>query len=186
VNHADSGKYKRGQGFFSFSDIQNDLCWYAGYRKMVYSKPQITKSLRKLNERNMTATTKATRGLIITIRNYNEYQDPKNYEGNDEVQAKEQRRKSSGHTKNKNVKNERIEEEPKDKQIAFGSHVRLTQDQIDSLKQTMNGSFEHYVEAVNDYCAAKGKRYKDYAAAIRNFYRRDNKNKPQEKLAKLL
>jgi hypothetical protein len=87
--------------------------------------------------------------------------------------------------KGKGKEKEKLEDNIETK-IAFGSHVCLTQNQVESLKQTMNGSFEHYVEAVNDYCAAKGKRYKDYAAAIRNFYRRDNKNKPQEKRAKLL
>jgi hypothetical protein len=102
VNHSDSKQFKRGQGFFRFSDIQNDLCWYAGYRKIMYSKPQITKSLRRLCEGNMTATMKATRGIVITVCNYDHYQNPKNYEGNDEKITKEPRRKRSGRTINKN------------------------------------------------------------------------------------
>lgn len=105
VNHKDVGKYKRGQGFFSFADIQEALSWYVGYRKMKYSKPQLTKALRRLNEGNMTETMKATRGIIITVCNYSYYQDPGNYEGNDEGSTKDQRRKREGHTKNKNDKN---------------------------------------------------------------------------------
>jgi len=74
---------------------------------MVYSKPQLTKALRRLCEGNMTATMKATHGIIITICNYDEYQDPKNYEGNSEGTTKEQRRKSRGNNIYKNDKNDK-------------------------------------------------------------------------------
>ncbi len=109
VNHARNDRLNldRGQGFFQLSEIQNDLSWYSGYRKNIYSKPQLTKSLRRLREGNMVATAKATRGLIITICNYDYYQDPKNYEGNDEGSTKVSRRKRQGHTINKNVKNDK-------------------------------------------------------------------------------
>jgi len=105
VNHADNGKFKRGSGFFTLKDIQDDLCWYSGYRKNTYSKSQISKSLRKLNEGNMAETVKATRGVVVTICNYDQYQDPKNYEGN----AKDQRKKSTCYTINKNDKNDNKE-----------------------------------------------------------------------------
>ena len=111
VNHTDNGKYKRGQSFFSLSDIQEDLSWYVGYRKMRYSKPQLTKALRRLCEGLMLETAKATRGVYITVCNYDEYQNPKSYEGNDEGSTKVQRKTPTGHTKNKNVKNERMKEE---------------------------------------------------------------------------
>ena len=111
VNHRNIGKFKRGSGFFSLEDISNDLHWFVGFRKMKYSKPQLTKSLRRLRERNMIATMKATRGVFVTICKYDYYQDPKNYEGNDEEITKETRRQRGGITKNKNEKNERIEEE---------------------------------------------------------------------------
>jgi hypothetical protein len=108
VSHKNHGNLKRGQGFFRLTDIQNNLCWYVGYRKMRYSKPQLTKSLRRLRERNMIATMKATRGVFVTVLNYDYYQDPNNYEGNDENPTKETRRKRSGITINKNGnKNER-------------------------------------------------------------------------------
>ena len=112
VNHKDNGKFKRGQGFFQFKDIQKDLQWCVGYRCETYSKPQITKALRRLREGNMIATTKETRGILITVVNYNIYQDPELYEGNGEGSTKDQRRFSKGRTINKNVKNERIKEKP--------------------------------------------------------------------------
>ena len=110
VNHTDNEKYKRGSGFFTLADIQEDLSWYIGYRKMKYSKPQLTKSIRRLREGFTVATAKATRGLYITVLNYDKYQTSSNYESNDEGTTKETRRKREGHTKNKNVKNERMKE----------------------------------------------------------------------------
>jgi hypothetical protein len=109
VNHAKNERLNidRGQGFFRLSDIQDDLKWFSGYRKNTYSKPQLTKSLRRLRESLMIETAKETRGLLITICNYDYYQNPENYEGNDERNAKEMRKKSKGHTINKNDKNDK-------------------------------------------------------------------------------
>ena len=111
VNHADSDKYKRGQGFFNISDIRNDLCWYTGYRKNTYSKTQVAKAIRRLYEGNMVDTAKATRGLYITVCNYEYYQDPKNYEGHTEKTAKKLRRNLGGDTKNKKKKEQEEQKE---------------------------------------------------------------------------
>jgi len=113
VNHSKRLGFERGQGFFSLGHIQEALCWYSGFRKNTYSKPQLTKSLRRLCERNMVATTKATRGIVITVCNYDEYQTASNYEGNGEGTTEETRRKSKGHTINKNDEECKNEEEPK-------------------------------------------------------------------------
>lgn len=96
VNHADSGKFKRGSAFFNFTDIQNALAWTVGYRIEKYSKPQLTKAIRRLCEGNMIETAKATRGVFITVLNYNKYQDPSLYEGNGEGNAKETRKQPEG------------------------------------------------------------------------------------------
>lgn len=82
VNYADNGRIKRGQGFFSLEQIQTDLEWWVGYRRETYSKPDLTKALRRLREGNMIETAKEVRGLIITVCKYDHYQDPENYEGN--------------------------------------------------------------------------------------------------------
>lgn len=111
VNYKDNGKYPRGTAFFNLGQIQDSLCWYQGWRKRYYSKPQLQKSLCKLNERNMIATQKATRGIYVTILNYDYYQDPSNYESNDERTPKEQRKKQNGITKNKKGKKEEKERE---------------------------------------------------------------------------
>jgi hypothetical protein len=110
VNHNPDGKLKRGCGYFNLTDVAEDLHWYAGFRKMKYSKPQLTKSLRKLRERNMVATMKATHGTLITALNYEYYQDPKNYEGNYEEITEETRRQRESlniDNNDKNVKNDK-------------------------------------------------------------------------------
>lgn len=104
VNHAPKGQYKRAQGFFKFSDIQEALHWWVGNSRRTYSKPQITKALRRLREETMLATAKATRGVLVTVLNYDLYQDPKSYEGNGEGRAKGEGESPDGHTKNKNDK----------------------------------------------------------------------------------
>ena len=96
VNHRDNGKFERGTNFFCLGDIQDALHWYVGYRKKTYSKPQLTKAMRRLRERNMIETAKETRGIWVRVLNYNYYQDPKNYEGNAEGNTKEIRRKHEG------------------------------------------------------------------------------------------
>lgn len=69
VNHADNGKFKRGSGFFALEDIQEALAWTVGYRVERYSKPQLTKALRRLREGLMIETVKETRGVTVTILN---------------------------------------------------------------------------------------------------------------------
>jgi len=105
VSHKDYKTCKRGEGYFSLKDIQDGLSWSVGYRKETYSKPQLTKSLRRLREENMIETTKETRGIRVTIIKYDRYQNPENYESNGEGNTKETRRQRKGHTIDKNYKN---------------------------------------------------------------------------------
>jgi hypothetical protein len=62
----------------------------------------------------MTTSTKTTRGLIITVRNYDYYQTPKNYEDHNEDATKTQRRPSSGVTIYKNEEEEEDKKEHKE------------------------------------------------------------------------
>lgn len=98
VNYADHGKIKRGQGFFSLERIQNDLEWWVGYRRETYSKPELTKALRRLREGNMIDTAKETRGLLVTVCKYDHYQDPNSYEGNAKATRKQREGNTIGHT----------------------------------------------------------------------------------------
>lgn len=113
VNHSDFKNLKRGENIFTYKKIQDDLCWYAGYRKMTYTKNDIAKSIRRLHERNMIETTKATRGVVIKVVNYDVYQDPNNYEGHKEDTTKAQRKTQGVSTIYKNVYNKNKNDIPK-------------------------------------------------------------------------
>ena len=81
ANHKDSFdvKIKRGQCIRTYKDIQEGLSWKCGYRKMTYSNPKIENAMKYLRSRSMITTAKTTRGLIISIINFNRYQNPDNY-----------------------------------------------------------------------------------------------------------
>ena len=173
MNHKESGKFYRGDGFFCLGDIQKDLSWMVGYRREMYSKPQLTKSLRRLREGNMVETTKATRGVFITVCNYVKYQDPKEYEGNAEGSTKEPRKKRSGITKNKNDKNVKKE--------TYGSfeNVLLSEEEMTKLKDEFNGTLEKRIEDLSGYVASTGKKYVSHYATIKTWARKEQKEQPQ-------
>ena len=99
----------RGQLIRSFKDIQEGLKWMIGYRKMTYKKWQCEKSMKFLREQAMVTTTKATRGIFITICNYDYYQSPKNYESNKRATARATREQQLTDTINKNGNNDKNE-----------------------------------------------------------------------------
>lgn len=123
ANHRDAkyGGYtvKRGQLFRSYQDIREALSWFVGFRKMRYSEDATKKAMKALREQRRITTMKAPGGVLITILNYDFYQNPKNYEGTDEstdegtIEAL--RRHQCGTTyNNKNEKNERNNSVSKD------------------------------------------------------------------------
>lgn len=116
-NYAESRAHglKRGQMFRSLQDISDALHWFVGYRKMSYTKTQCEKAMKTLTKMGMVTTTKTTRGLIITVCNYDTYQDPKNYEDDTEDFTKAARRREGDDTINKKNKNKEEREDIVDK-----------------------------------------------------------------------
>jgi len=83
-NHKDiryGGKtIRRGQCIRSLKDIRDSLKWMVGYTTRRYSEQQMKRAMKVLKNDTMIDTTKTTRGLIITVLNYDLYQNPSNYE----------------------------------------------------------------------------------------------------------
>jgi len=75
---------ERGQFQTSIKEMRDAMEYYVGYRKQRPSIKQIRSIYENLTRGTMIGTTKVTEGMVITILNYEEYQDPKNYEGHDE------------------------------------------------------------------------------------------------------
>ena len=74
---------KRGQRLTSYAYIRDALMWRCGGSERRYSKHQVKRALRWLKDRGMITASKAPGGLLVTISNYEYYQDPKNYERHD-------------------------------------------------------------------------------------------------------
>jgi len=138
ANYKECDNIKRGSLFTSYKEIQEELSWYVGYRKEMYSKTQIAKSLRNLYENKMIVTMKTTRGMIITICNYDYYQDPKNYESNSESDKKATRKQQCGDTirkeRSKNVKNDNNDNK-RDIPSLSNTYSRDEQDRIKKAKE---------------------------------------------------
>lgn len=75
---------ERGQVFCTYGDIQEGLHWRIGARKMMYSKSQIESAFKAYKRTTMVTVAKTTRGITVTLLNYDYYQNPKNYENHTE------------------------------------------------------------------------------------------------------
>jgi hypothetical protein len=84
ANYKDHGNLKRGQFFTSLKEMQEAMSYKIGYRLMKPTIKEIRGVTKVLTKGNMVVTTKVTHGMIITILNYDYYQNIKNYEGHNE------------------------------------------------------------------------------------------------------
>jgi uncharacterized phage protein (TIGR02220 family) len=75
---------ERGQFKTSIAEMREAMSYLVGYRKETPTTKQIRAVYESLTKGSMIGTTKVTGGMIVTILNYEEYQDPKNYEGHNE------------------------------------------------------------------------------------------------------
>lgn len=80
----DHGGLKRGQFFTSLDKMRTAMSHKVGYRLEKPSTKQIRCVTKDLTKARMIVTTKVTHGMVITILNYDYYQDLKNYEGHNE------------------------------------------------------------------------------------------------------
>lgn len=84
ANHKDR-KYKgyhckRGQYFCNYGELQDQLTYKIGGRDKICSKDMIKNMMRNLRKMGQITTAKTPRGTLITICNYDRYQNISNYE----------------------------------------------------------------------------------------------------------
>jgi len=79
-----SKKLQRGQFFTTIKEMQQAMSYKIGYRKVVPTIDKIRRAYEHFTNATMMTTTKTTRGIVITILNYNKYQNPKSYEAHTE------------------------------------------------------------------------------------------------------
>lgn len=122
AQHKPYKNLKRGQLFTSIAEIQEACSWHIGYRKEKPSRDQIYQIIDWLRKRDeavpeadtkatMITTTKATQGMVINIDSYWFYQDPRNYESNNDPNNEKDTRATREQWQpiniNKNVKNDK-------------------------------------------------------------------------------
>lgn len=113
TNWKDTDVCKRGELLTSYDQIRDGLHWMVGWRKMTYSKWDCEKAMKVLLKATMVATRKTTRGMFITVLNYDKYQNIENYEGHKEDHTKATREPQTTDTIQKETK--RIERKKEEK-----------------------------------------------------------------------
>lgn len=111
ANHKDNKCYgvtiKRGQLFTDYSEIIEELSWREGFVKKSYKKHHVDYAMRWLRQELMITTQKTTRGLLITVCNYNTYQNPANYENDFDYDTITTRLRQGTDTIHKNGNNDK-------------------------------------------------------------------------------
>ncbi len=88
ASYKDNGDLKRGQFFTTISEMQDVMSYKIGYRTERPTVKQIRCVYDFLTKGSMVVIMKVIHGMVITILNYDYYQDYKNYEGRNEGNTK--------------------------------------------------------------------------------------------------
>lgn len=170
---------KRGQLFTSYEDICEALHWFLGSKKMRYSKRNVASALKFLRDKKMVKTQKSTRGVTVTICEYDKYQG----DGSTEVLQKSY----GGSTINKNENNIKIKEtisnlkvkneitEKKQFRTPTIEELSLYFLENKGTKKQAESFFNHYES--NGWIIGRVK-MKNWKAAARNWILRDFKSIP--------
>jgi len=103
VNWKDGKKLKRGQGYFKYEWIMDATG---------ATKDQVKHCIEYLKHEQMCATQKATRGMVVTVLKYEEYQDIDRYRSHTESHLKATQKPHRSHT----ISKEREEGEEREKE----------------------------------------------------------------------
>jgi hypothetical protein len=150
ANHEDkkvgNKTIKRGQCMRSYKDIQDDLHWRAGWRKITYSRSDCENAMKVLRRGGMITTLKTTRGMIINVVNYDLYQTPENYECHTECRNEHHSSPQTSHTINKNEKNDKKKEENTNTGDESSQDVNLFIDMFKTINPTHENLFRNKTE----------------------------------------
>ena len=182
ANHKSYNKIKRGQLLTTYNDIIDELSWYVGYRKCKYTKAQCETAMKWLKKATMIATTKTTRGMIVTILNYNKYQDPKNYENHNETQTRTTTEPQQHDTIYKNDKNDKNDKNKKTIGEKTNPSKKFTPPELKQVFEyckQRNNNVDH--QQWHDYYTSNGwmvgkNKMKDWKAAVRTWERKNRTN----------
>ncbi|NLC96187.1 MAG: hypothetical protein GX675_01255 [Erysipelotrichaceae bacterium] len=154
---------KRGQFVTSLSSLA---------KESGLSIRNVRTSLKRLESTQEVTKLTTSKYTIITVLNYGEYQT------NDKVSDKQVTNKRQTNDKQVTTTKEYKEykELKEDKEYIYigeFENVKLTQEEIDKLKNSLGNSYEDFVERLSNYMASTGKKYKSHYATILNWHRKD-------------
>ena len=133
-------------------------------------------SLNKLKTTCEVTIKTSTKNTVIVINNYNLYQSSDT--PTDKRTTNKRQTNDKQTTTNNNDNNVTMKQG--NKRDAHGSHVKLTQEQLDALVTEYGlPLITTMIDRMNEYIAMKGKPYKDYNLAIRKWIREEQKNNPK-------
>ena len=141
---------------------------------------KIERILKRLENDQQIEQQSTNKFRLITINNYDSYQideQQNEQQMNNKRTTNEQQMNTYKKVKNvKKVKKGGRAREEKSNKLSFGNEgkVKLTQQEYTKLCQTYGGvAVDRMITRIEDYVLASGKSYKSYAAAIRNWFRKD-------------
>lgn len=155
VNFKENGRFERGQGLFTYNELVSVLT-------PKKSRSVIDRIMRWLKTDDMLTTRKTTRGFIITVLNYDKYQNLSNYLDDNKKSNQTIGRRQVDDTIQKEGKKERIKN-------IYSDVESLTPEVIKeiSTKYQVNTSFvEKQKQQLELYCESKGAKYKNYKATL--------------------
>lgn len=151
---------------------------YKGLAKEIgISVQQLRTSLEHLKSTHNITHTTNKQFSIITIENYNKYQDKQQ----GEQQTINKRSTNDQQTINNNINNNnKVNKEKNNIKEKYGQfeNVLLTNDEYQKLKERFP-DYDEKIENLSGYIASKGDKYKSHYATILNWSRKDDK---QERL----
>lgn len=168
VAHKTKKGFTRGTGYFS---------WFREKPFLVGIKEtQWHKCINWLKTTKRITTQKTTRGIIITVADYEKYQDADNYKGEtkNDITTKQERNKSD--MIHKNVKNERMKE--KERGSVNAPHTPKQPFQTPTIAEISayikEKGYQFDPERFIDFYESKGwyvgkNKMKDWKAAVRNW-----------------
>lgn len=163
VAFKDHGRFKRGQGLFTCKKIHAD-CHLA----QEGVKPETAENWIRTGRRwGQITTQKTTRGIIITVVNYDKYQNAIGYKNGTENRTESMTQTESEPPKDRMIQKEVKKKEEKNKYAEF---VTMTKDEHDKLITKCGiERTERIITILNNYKGANGKNYKSDYLAILNW-----------------
>lgn len=157
------------------------------------AKPNIETSLK----RSDAGSKKQTRNKLVTNVEQNDNKTETNMEQADSNQVTNDEQNENALMSNEYMSNEVMNNElmsndkekvKKEKRHKYGEYqnVLLSDQDLEKLKTEFPFDWEHRIEKVSEYCASKGKAYKNYLATIRTWARHDAKSTAQDSYNKVL